>query len=516
MTTIKTEVLIIGGGATGTGVARDLALRGVKCILVESFDINSGASGRNHGLLHSGARYVYKDIESAKECKSEGDIIKRLAPHCIENTGGFFIAVAGDDEKYIADYPGFCERSGIPCKQIDVKDALELEPELSPKTIAVYEVEDATIDPFRISLENITQAQKNGTLLMRNTKVIRFQVAHKKIERVHTKNTTTGEEQIIEAVQVVNAAGAWAGMVADLAGCAINILYSKGSLLIAQNRITDRVINRLRPPGDADILVPGGTVSILGTTSLRIESLDDIRPTVNEVDFIIDEGNAMLPILNTTRYTRAFSGVRPLIGLDNSGEDRNVSREFALIDHSQDQIENFATIAGGKLTIFRLMAEKTSDLVCQHLGVDSRCLTAIEPLPNDSNVQWTEPGLSPKVWIKNHQPDDVLLCECEMVPKSAIQNIVKEIKKFDGTPDLISIGLRSRVGKGSCQGSFCSARITAALYDADLLDGNQGVISLKDFLNERWKGQRTIFWGDQLAQAELSEAIHCGLFSLEL
>jgi glycerol-3-phosphate dehydrogenase len=95
---LKTQVLIIGGGATGTGVARDLALRGVQCILVEKKDINAGASGANHGLLHSGARYVSSDPESARECRDENRLLKQLAPDCIEDTGGLFVAVEGDDE----------------------------------------------------------------------------------------------------------------------------------------------------------------------------------------------------------------------------------------------------------------------------------------------------------------------------------------------------------------------------------------------------------------------------------
>ncbi len=88
MKNLKAQVLIIGAGITGAGVARDLALRGVHCIVVEEGDINSGASGANHGLLHSGARYVSSDQGSAIECREEGQLLKRLAPHCIEDTGG--------------------------------------------------------------------------------------------------------------------------------------------------------------------------------------------------------------------------------------------------------------------------------------------------------------------------------------------------------------------------------------------------------------------------------------------
>ena len=92
---LETQVLIIGGGVTGTGLARDLALRGVGCLLVEKQDINAGASGGTHGLLHSGARYILSDPASARECRDEGSIIKRLAPQCVEETGGLFVAVEG-------------------------------------------------------------------------------------------------------------------------------------------------------------------------------------------------------------------------------------------------------------------------------------------------------------------------------------------------------------------------------------------------------------------------------------
>ncbi|MEA3478568.1 MAG: FAD-dependent oxidoreductase, partial [Bacteroidota bacterium] len=115
---LETQVLIIGGGITGAGIARDLALRGIKCILAEKHDINAGASGANHGLLHSGARYVAGDLVNAEECREEGNILKKIAPHCIEDTGGLFIAVEGDDEKYVADFPHLCSKCGIPVRAL--------------------------------------------------------------------------------------------------------------------------------------------------------------------------------------------------------------------------------------------------------------------------------------------------------------------------------------------------------------------------------------------------------------
>ncbi len=128
---METQVLIIGGGATGTRLARDLALRGVQCILVEKEDINAGASGGNHGLLYSGARYVSNDPVSAEECRLEANLLRRLAPQCIEDTGGLFVAVEGDDENYIADFPLLCSKYGIPIQEISCDEAFEREPGIS-------------------------------------------------------------------------------------------------------------------------------------------------------------------------------------------------------------------------------------------------------------------------------------------------------------------------------------------------------------------------------------------------
>ncbi len=516
MTQSETQVLIIGGGATGTGLARDLALRGVQSILVEQGDINAGTSGANHGLLHSGARYVSSDQGSAIECREEGALLKQMAPQCIEDAGGLFVAVEGDDEKYVADFPHLCSQCDIPVKELDVKAARELEPTLSDKLIAAYEVQDASIDPFKLSLENIAQAQELGCTLLRFTKVVGFEKSGKKIRATHLQDIITGEETIIEADQVVSAAGAWAGEIAALAGLEIDIICSKGSLLVTHNRITDRVVNRLRASANADILVPGGTVSILGTTSIRIDNLDQVYPTVEEVDAMVGEAVKMIPALETARYIRAYAGVRPLVGSKSASDDRDVSRGFALIDHAEEGLENFTTISGGKLTTYRLMAEKTANLICGRMGVSKPCLTRIEPLPETQPGKWTQPGLAPKLWMQKHEPEDILLCECEMVPKSAVDSIVDAIRKQDGQPDLKAISLRSRIGKGACQGTFCGVRVTAYLFDQGELTFDQCLAGLREFLGKRWYGQYPTLWDKQLVQSELLEALYCGLFGLEL
>ena len=512
---LQTQVLIIGGGVTGTALARDLALRGVDCILVEKDDINAGASGRNHGLLHSGARYVVGDSEAAMECRAEGDILKRVAAQTIQDTGGYFVAVQGDDERYIADFPSHCARSGIMARAVDVATARALEPALSERTIAVFEVPDAAIDPFRLSLESMAQARSLGARLMRRTRVLGFERDGRRIGAVRLQSFDSGQAFRIEAAQVINAAGAWAHEVALLAGAPIAMTYSKGTLLVTHTRLASRVVNRLRRPGNGDILMPGGTVSIIGTTSTRVESLEDIRPTTAEADLIIAQAAPMLPALANARFIRAYAGVRPLLG--SAGADsRTVSRGFALIDHEAHGLDNFATLTGGKLTTCRLMAERAADLVCKRLGVTRPCLTATTLLPQGAGDEWTEPGHSAREWLRPHKPDDTLLCECEMVSGRAVDAIYAALHAAGDTPTLTDIGLRSRVGKGACQGAFCGLRTVAHLYQTGDFQAQRGLAEIVDFFSERWRGQRAVLWGEQLAQAELAEALHCGLFGEEL
>jgi glycerol-3-phosphate dehydrogenase len=515
--TFETEVLVIGGGVTGAGIMRDLALRGIHCLLIDKKDLCAGASGGNHGLLHSGARYVLSDPLAASECREESDLLKRLASQCIDDTGGLFIGVEGDDEDFAGRFPELCRTVGISCTELSAAEARRLEPELAATTCKAYLVPDATIDPFRLALENVAHARIiNGSLYRPHTEILSFDMADGVIRAAICRDNRSGEIIRIQAGQFINAGGAWAMNIARLAGCRdVHLLYSKGTLLITHDRMTNRVINRLRPPSDGDILVPGGTVSVLGTTSLRTESLEQVLPTVDEVNRNIREGAAMVPALAHTRYIRAFSRVRPLLQSVAGADDRNVTRGFALLDHRSQNLENFCTITGGKLTTYRLMAEKTTDLVATRLANTSPCRTAIEPLPGGEACRWTEPGASPRYWYQAHNAEDTILCECEMVPQSAIDQIVHCAPGAEEEMTLEAIALRSRAGKGPCQGSFCGIRIASYLYDRGYYQDRTGLIHMRNFFNERFKGQRAVIWGQQMAQMELAEALHCGLLGLD-
>src|SRR4051812_13691893 len=121
---IDTEVLVIGGGATGLGTAWDAALRGFDVVLVERADLVEGTSGRFHGLLHSGGRYVVNDPVAARECVEENALLRRLMPDCIEDTGGLFVSTPADDPAYADRFLEACPAASLPVEELEVAEAL--------------------------------------------------------------------------------------------------------------------------------------------------------------------------------------------------------------------------------------------------------------------------------------------------------------------------------------------------------------------------------------------------------
>ena len=511
---MQTQVLIIGAGITGTGLARDLALRGIASIVADKGDFNSGASGSNHGLLHSGARYVAADPEAARECRKESALLKRLAPHCVEDAGGLFVAVEGDEEQYIADFPGLCSECGIEAEEVSPEKARELEPGISEAIKAAYFVPDGAVEPFRLCLDNMAQAVELGAAFWPFAEVQGFEMDGDGICRVRLAVGEDGETRTVEPRIVVNAAGAWAGRVAALAGVPFEMLYSKGTMAVTASRLAQRVINRLRHPADGDILVPGGHVSILGTTSVHLPDLGSIAPTVEEVDSLVREGGRMLPGLESARFIRAYAGVRPIYssGQDVGGE-RSAGRGFVLLDHGEEGVGNFLSLTGGKLTTYRLMAEKCADRICDRLNIDAACRTHLEPLPRSEDGALLEHRTAQRIATDTDRADDPLLCECEMVSRSDLIRVADTFARQHRRPDLTALRLRSRMGKGPCQGTFCSIRVPKYLFGEE--DKRKQAEWVGDFLQERWKGVRPVLWGAQLAQAELTRGMHCGFFSLE-
>lgn len=526
------DVIVIGGGATGAGVLRDCARRGLSAILVERHDLATGATGRNHGLLHSGARYAVTDEESARECISENMILRNIASHCVEDTQGLFLSLPEDDLSYQDTFVSACRQAGIAANVIDPKEALLIEPSANPNIIGAVQVPDGAVDPFRLTVSNILDAKRFGAKVLTYHEVKKVIKEQDRVVGVTVFDHIRKESKDIYAQVVVNAGGIWGQHLAEMTGVTIRMFPAKGSLLIFGHRINKYVLNRCRKPADADILVPGDTICLIGTTSIHIDydEIDHINVTPEEVDVLIREGEKLSPILNKTRILRAYAGVRPLVAADDDPSGRNISRGIVLLDHAvRDGLEGFVTITGGKLMTYRLMAEMTTDLVCKKLNNTVECTTATAKLPGSEqqseefaekmhstplsireSVIYRHGNLAEKITTNNVYANS-LVCECEEVAIGEVDYAQDNL----GVNNLVDLRRRTRVGMGTCQGALCACRASGLLKN---LTPQQSKEDLAKFLMERWKGIRPISWGDSLRESEYTAWVYenvCGLDSFE-
>lgn len=313
--------------------------------------------------------------------------------HCPSLCGrhaGLFISLPDDDLDFQKTFITACQQADINVEQLSPQDALRLEPNCNPALIGAVKVPDGTLDPFRLSASNVIDAVEHGAKLFNHTHVTGLIREGDKVLGVHCLDLKTGQRIEIRAQQVVNAAGIWGQQICEYGDLSIKMFPAKGSLLILDYRINNLVINRCRKPSDADILVPGDTISLIGTTSERIDydKIDDLHVTSKEIDILLEEGTKLAPIMANTRVLRAYAGVRPLVAVDGDTSGRNISRGIVLLDHAErDGLDGFVTITGGKLMTYRMMAEWTTDLVAKKLGNTQPCITHEKPLPGSEQAK---------------------------------------------------------------------------------------------------------------------------------
>src|SRR2546428_599561 len=291
----STGVVVIGGGSTGAWVLRDLTLRGIDAVLVEKGDLASGTTGRSHGLLHSGGRYCVNDEQAAIECVEEGRILRRIARSTVEDTGGYFVSVTEEDHEWEPRFVEGCRRTGITCERISVAEARRREPALSRQVRTAFWVpEDGHLDPFYVVVGNVESARRRGARVMSHTEVSGFFRDGDRLTGVRIRDSKTGEEGSIACQAVINATGAWAGFVAKLLGVEVKVVPVKGTMVVLSRRLAHAAINRCHKPGDGDIVVPGLSVSILGTTSVKVPHPETLPIEWDEVRRMIEEGAMML------------------------------------------------------------------------------------------------------------------------------------------------------------------------------------------------------------------------------
>jgi len=370
----KPHAIIVGAGFTGVATAHDLALRGFDVTVIERGDICNGTSGRTHGLLHCGGRYAVKDQESAIECIDENLLLRKIVPQVIEPNGGMFIALNESDLQYGEEFIAGCEACHIPLEEITAKKALQLEPNINPKLLTAFLVPDGTFDPLRLALSFAATSKKNGAKFRTFTEAkALIQDGKGAIVGVGVLDRASNKKMEIRGDIVVNATGAWAGEITEMAGASVPVKPTPGVMVAYDQRFVQRAINRLNKPGDGDIVLPQRRMAVIGTTSFEISDLDYVPVLEDHVKLMIERGAELIPGIRNAKIRGKFMATRPLI---SSGVGRSSARTFKCYNHKEtDNVDGLVTITGGKATTLRAMAEKTADVVCEKLGINTPCAT---------------------------------------------------------------------------------------------------------------------------------------------
>ena len=486
-------IVVIGGGATGLGVAWDLVLRKIPVTVIEKGICGLGTSGRFHGLLHSGGRYAVTDPNAAKECIEENSILQKIAHSAIEATGGYFVRKRDDDPHFENDWLEDCAHIGIPVEVLKGTSIREKFPFLSPEIVSAYHVPDGVLEGF-VLIKMLADAivARGGSIL-----------EHSQVTKVHANAgavngvtvTGNGETTFIGCDAVVDATGPWVSETARLFGVEIDMIPTYGTMVIFANRRLDSVINRLKEPGDGDIFVPHKSVVILGTTSVVQESPEAPIPQRSEVQRLMTLGQELIPDLEQWRVLRAFNGVRPLYaGKHKPEKSKHVTRDFTVIDHtSLGGPRGTFSVVGGKWTTFRRMGERTADVVCDYLNEDA---------PSISKTTLIDTHKTP---AKAHDAPEALLCECEGVKRSDLVGVDGSIDKWR-TETWFSMG--------PCQGTFCIHRVLGLrreLYPDENFD-----LELAKLRAERTKGFFPVGWGANVREFALQRSVRLQTLSEEV
>lgn len=488
------RVLVIGGGAVGTGVARDLAMRGLDVTLVERNTFANGTSGSMHALLHSGARYAVDDPDVAATCRRESDVLRTIAADFVTDTGGLFVALEGDESEYVEKHRAACESAGIPVESLSAAAAREREPNLSEGTVDATAVPDAVIDPFALCAANAISARDFGATVLTDTVVESIQTDDDAVDGVEVESD--GKRRKLTPDYVVNAAGPWAGKIAEMAGRRLGIQHSQGAMLVVDRAGLDTVINRCRPRDEGDIAVPYGPSAILGTTDRAITSPRSTDRDPAEVDLLVDELRAVVPDVASARPFRAYWGVRALPGEDGD-VPTNYARAATVVDHEQrDGLWGLSSVFGGKLTTHRATAERVADQVCAKFGIDRACGTADRELPQVPPSSDVESGVFGA---------DPTLCETQGVSRSDVRSVLDHEVVSMGA-DLRPVAQLTGAGRGACQGARCAHRLAFEVHRGGAVEPIDH--ALASFADDRWAGRRHTLWHEGFESAMAAYDFH--------
>ncbi len=396
------DLIVIGGGINGAGIARDAAMRSLKVLLLDKGDIGSGTTSWSSRLIHGGLRYLeHYEFSLVRESLADREKLLKIAPHLVKPLP-FVVPIYDHSRRGPAmirlgmtlyDVLSF-DKSMERHKMLDREVALQRLPGLTPEGLkAAARYYDAQAEyAERLAVENAISAHEHGAVVLTYARVAGPIVENGNVRGVRFTDVLTGEEHAAQAPVTINVAGPWVDEVlADMNGRGKRMIGgTKGSHFVvdpfpgapANEALYYEAISDGRPI----LVIPWNGRYLIGSTDLRYQGdLDRVVADDEEMEYIIDETNTLIPTANLTPddVLFSYSGVRPLPYVPE-GTEAGITRRHIIHDHIKDEprIGGLISIIGGKLTTYRNLSRQTVNKVYEKLGKKApRCRTAEVPLP---------------------------------------------------------------------------------------------------------------------------------------
>ncbi|MGH2561388.1 MAG: glycerol-3-phosphate dehydrogenase [Thermomicrobiales bacterium] len=398
------DVIIVGAGINGAGMARDAAMRGLRVLLLDKGDLGGGTTSWSTRLIHGGLRYLeHAEVGLVRESLRERERLLRNAPHLVkplplilpiyrDGKRGPWMIRAGMLLYDVLSFDKSLERHHMLGRDATLRHAPGLDAD-GLRGGALYYDAQVTF-PERLAVENVISARAHGATVLTYARVDRIVTEGAVVRGVAFTDLRSGDTVQAHGRVVVNVAGPWVDGVLD--GAPENasrqrlIGGTKGSHIVVEpfpGAPRDALYYEATSDGRAIFVVPWNGRFLIGTTDLRYEGdLDDVVASEEEIDYLLCETNQLMPPASLTRDTVLFSysGVRPLPHTPR-GAAGAITRRHVIHNHAP-QARGLISIVGGKLTTFRNLSEEAIDKVCEQIGADAKSTTAKVPLPGAAGV----------------------------------------------------------------------------------------------------------------------------------
>jgi glycerol-3-phosphate dehydrogenase len=390
------DLIVIGAGINGAGIARDAAMRGLQVLLIDKGDMASGTTSASTRLIHGGLRYLeHGELGLVRESLREREILFRVAPHLVKPLA-LLIPIYKNRRRSrlkiragLIAYDLLSIGKSVPNHEVFSKEeTFQIVPGIKRDNLlgsAVYY--DGHVEfPERLVLENVISAQESGASVLTYAKVDRIRIADRRVEGIEITNQLSGKSSFMRSSVVVNAAGPWVDQLLSKTNPAKRLIGgTKGSHIVVHSfpGAPDRALYvEAESDGRPFFVIPWNSNFLIGTTDIRYDGdLDRVKIDENEVDYLLNETNRLFSQAGLERSSILFtySGVRPLAYVAAGDESSITRRHFV---HEHENCEGLISVIGGKLTTYRSLAEQAVDLVSTKLSKKLLpCKTASQPLP---------------------------------------------------------------------------------------------------------------------------------------